>query len=810
MGMERKLLLSVCLASLAAIVLVLFLNTTSLGNEPQQDSPTVLAVSPNEAPNNLDTTIVITGTGFQAVVSGTQVLTSPVVSLDGFSLADIGWVSSSTLTATVPWGLDPGVYTATVMNPDGQFGSLPDAFTVTQAIGVWTTGGPYGGNVGDIAASPVFSQTAFATVHDVGLFRTVDGGNWWHLVIRDRDVRGVKYGIAPAYPVYYWGSTGLWRSDDEGQSFQQVVDYLITAFAPDPLNAQQLWAATPSDVLYTANGGQDWEARSTGLPTDTWLAWLTVDPVTPSTLYAVTADGQVHKTIDSGAHWNPVGNGLPEIRHSVRLAVNPFVPDVLLYCNYGALGTGYRSSDGGDSWSPIEVIGKPGSDLTDFAFSPFISGTVYASDGEGGESAVNVSTDGGATWTVMSHWHSSGLSGIALNAATGLPHYIASGSAGTWRSRDGGQTWELATEGIAGLQVQDIADSPSQPATVYMAGVGAGGFVSENAGRSWQRLSAPLVYVISIAADPQDGDNIYVNTGAEISYSRDGGLTWERGERFDPRAYWIMVDVAPSEPAALYAGGRPSFAPWLGNIGLAARSDDYGVTWTLLPLTSTLPVSGLMNIVVDPTDAQTVYVMAGSHTEDTLIHPGKGLFRSTDGGQTWEPRKNGIGDVSVWDLAFHPVQSQTMYASGWLSGEEKVTVFKTTDGSATWQPTSLRIDNENPVAREVAVAIDPLAPDTVYVGDGGGLFRTIDGGETWSRAAGTLGYARIADVSTVSFGDRTILYVGVWGGDVGSSSTKDTTQTISLHQGYIQSGVYQYTDAHDTFAVYLPLVMRDD
>ena len=231
--------------------------------------------------------------------------------------------------------------------------------------------------------------------------------------------------------------------------------------------------------------------------------------------------------------------------------------------------------------------------------------------------------------------------------------------------------------------------------------------------------------------------------------------------------------------------------------------------WTLLPLTSTLPVSGLMNLVVDPTDAQVVYVMAGSHTEDTLIHPGKGLFRSTDGGQTWEPRKNGIGDASVWDLDFHPNLPQTMYASGWLSSEQKATVFKSTDGSTTWHPTALRTDNENPVARTFAVATDPLAPDTVYAGNGGGLFRTTDGGETWSRAAGSLGYARIADISAVSFGDRTILYIGVWGGDVGASLTKATPQKSSLQQGYIQSGVYQFTDTH-VFALYLPLVTRGE
>ena len=97
-------------------------------------SPTVTDVDPTGAPNDLDTPMVITGTGFSAELSGTLVITQPTVYLGAVSLEDVGWVSSATLTATVPWGLDPGVYTLTVVNPDTQSGSLPDAFTVATIL----------------------------------------------------------------------------------------------------------------------------------------------------------------------------------------------------------------------------------------------------------------------------------------------------------------------------------------------------------------------------------------------------------------------------------------------------------------------------------------------------------------------------------------------------------------------------------------------------------------------------------------------------------------------------------------------------
>jgi hypothetical protein len=114
------------------------------------DAPTVTAVDPASAPNDLDTPIVITGTGFTAGLT---------VMLGNTQLPDAGWVSSTTLTATVPWGLDPGVYTLTVANPDDQSGSLPNAFTVTQGIGVWTTSGPYGGTILNIIVNPLTPTT---------------------------------------------------------------------------------------------------------------------------------------------------------------------------------------------------------------------------------------------------------------------------------------------------------------------------------------------------------------------------------------------------------------------------------------------------------------------------------------------------------------------------------------------------------------------------------------------------------------------------------------------------------------------------
>ena len=83
------------------VVLVALLCAAEAVAASPAQAPTVDEVAPSSAPNDLDTTIVITGSGFVAV---------PTVSLNGTMLEQVGWVSAERLTATVPWGLEPGAY----------------------------------------------------------------------------------------------------------------------------------------------------------------------------------------------------------------------------------------------------------------------------------------------------------------------------------------------------------------------------------------------------------------------------------------------------------------------------------------------------------------------------------------------------------------------------------------------------------------------------------------------------------------------------------------------------------------------------
>jgi photosystem II stability/assembly factor-like uncharacterized protein len=769
------------------------------------DAPLITQVNPSSAPNDLDTTIIITGTGFTAELSDTIVITPPRVYLGNAELNDVGWITTTTLTATVPWGMNPGAYTITVTNPDGMVGSLENAFTVTQAIGVWTTDGPYGGMIVDLTVSPVTSQTAFALTNGVGVFRTQDGGDNWSLALVDVDPRGVMYGVAPTHTLYYWGGSGLWRSENEGLTFQHTISDGVGAFVQHPFDERQMWTATGNGIKYTSNGGADWEIRSTGLPNDLPV-FLAIDPIRPSILYTIFMDGQVFKTTDAGLHWTSASVGLPPTRlaPSYSLVVNPFAPDVLLYCHFTGPGTGYRSTDGGGSWSPITIDPSYNATLTDFAFSPYISGTVYAS-WIATHRIMAVSNDGGITWSSLGDHTATVIDSLALDPTSGLPAYLGGGSSGTWRSRDGGQTWELATSGITGLQVRDIAVSPEQPEKVYAAGQLAGGLISENAGHGWRLLDLPYTAAETIAIDPQDPKRLYISPGSDIFRSGDGGATWQNIYLPDWAGVFIeTMAVDPLSSSVIYAAGRDNDAwSYNGSIGVAFRSTDYGTTWA--PITFTSPISVITDLIIDPLNNQTLFVAAGNWTTDMSPHPGKGVFRSIDGGATWRPITLGMGDVPAFALAIHPEQPQTIYASAWLTSESKVTVFKSTDGGDTWAPTSLRATRDYLGVWAVpSLVIDPLAPNTLYAGAADGLYRTLDGGVVWTRAAGGLGYTQILALAAASSTDRTIVYAGTIGG------ASSGGQLRYVNAAYVQGGVYKQTVDHRSMTsnVYLPLVLR--
>ncbi|MBN2389518.1 MAG: hypothetical protein JXR84_02260 [Anaerolineae bacterium] len=772
--------------------------------------PVITSVTPDSAPNNVDTPLVISGSDFMAELTGTIVIQSPQVFLDDILLEQAKWVSTTVLTAVVPWGLDAGVYTLTVVNPDGSNGWMANAFTVEQAIGVWTTGGPYGGTINDIAVSPVTSQTAFAVAGRVGVFRTLDGGASWQLVHYNASASGIAYGPAPTYTLYHWGSS-VWRSDNTGETWEKVpTEYdAVWSFTPDPLNDRCLWVVLWGHVRRSLDGGTTWDDRNNGLPADMTVRWVVVDPTNSDVVYAGLDNGLVYKTEDGGELWLERSEGLPlaDTNHPAQaLAVHPFAHDIVVLSRWHETTPGYRSTDGGNTWLPMNIGAEDNDHITDLAFSTQVSGTIYASMMAG--TLMEVSFDSGATWSSLGERKGDWMNTLGYDFTGDAPVYLGGGASGTWKSDDKGQNWYLSTNGITALGVDDMAASPIRPEILYVAAEHAGAYMSNNAGHSWSQLDMAFPAAFAVAVDPEHPSAAYVGSVFGIYRNPNGGADWEFVPM--PITYHHHIDaiaIAPSAPSVIYAGGRNGEAfSHDQNIGVAFRSSDYGANWE--EITVGYPISIASTIAVDPLDSQIVYLATGDQADPMDRSSGLGVFRSTNGGQTWTPIMEGMGHVPVVALAIDPDHPQTLYAAAWLTDTMQAAIYRSDNGGNLWHGVGL---GENVSWWGGNLVIDPLATNILYAGTAQGLFRSIDGGVSWTPASGVLGNLTIQDLAIAAADERTIVYVGTTGGMPAESLTMAYPTASTLPPDVVQGGVYQQTIIHSASMerVYLPLILSN-
>ena len=280
---------------------------------------------------------------------------------------------------------------------------------------------------------------------------------------------------------------------------------------------------------------------------------------------------------------------------------------------------------------------------------------------------------------------------------------------------------------LAGLQWRDVgpmrggrayatAGHASQPDTFYMGSVGGGVWKTENAGRTWFPISDEGIPIGSIGA----------------------------------------IAVAPSNANVIYVGtGEPDIRSQHSyGIGLF-KSTDAGRTWTHIGLDATRQIG---RIVVDPADANRVYVAALGHVYDA--NPDRGVYRSTDGGASWKKILYKNENVGAIDLALDPKNPRTVYASLWATRRPPWSVYapsnlpggglyKSTDGGDNWKQLTGGLPNDEFVGK-IGIAVAPSNPNRLWAvvdhlgsavpeggrgaanpNERGGVYISNDAGATW-------------------------------------------------------------------------------
>lgn len=488
-----------------------------------------------------------------------------------------------------------------------------------------------------------------------------------------------------------------------------------------------------------------------GAPLSGTIYSVTIAPSDPSHILAATHDDGLLLSTDAGQSWHPLATP----KHAACGVFDPTNPSVI-YGAFFAQGL-MKSGDAGKTWKVLPT-GSPDIEMIDLAINAKKPNTVYAIGSKNWNGAFFYSDNGGETWARTSKIEADTRSNptrdgvyngianlssprmIALSPTTPDALFLAA----NWRaclSMDGGRTW---SERDRGCDISCITDIRFHKGKTYVTAMDEGTFVSENHGASWQQLW-PLHHTPGLSGhnwrvaitDVGGQERIlstvtpWYKTPTCVVRSDDAGKTfsvilsglpdytiypntmWGQGH---PRA--LAVD--PNAPNIVYLGidGDPSEGKRGGGL---FRSTDGGETWNQLP---NQPGSRRMfyGLAVDPTNSQRLYWGACGNKG--------GVWRSEDQGKTWSHIfKN---ECFIWNVLVTP--QGTLYCSGQQ-------LWRSTDHGATWHALTAFSGERSVVACEV----HPREPSTLWVATTtwdsravGGVFKSTDNGKTWNDITGNL------------------------------------------------------------------------
>jgi hypothetical protein len=292
-----------------------------------------------------------------------------------------------------------------------------------------------------------------------------------------------------------------------------------------------------------------------------------------------------------------------------------------------------------------------------------------------------------------------------------------------------------------------------------------------------------------VAGDPTNADILYVaSAGGGVWKTTDATAanpSWTPVTETQPTQITTGIAVAPSNPSVVYVATGDGD----GTVGYFGRgilkSIDGGSSWTLLSDNGTFNGQTVQRIVVDPTNANTVYATVGAYFDDGAygtLPTAAGVYKSTDGGTTWTNTTSGIAPSQPWSsVIMDPMTPTTLYAAtsnlySDYPGGTANGVYKTINGGASWSLVG-GLPSGTAVGR-ISLALAAGAPGTVYMCYAtttdfalAGVYRSIDAGGSWTNvtpgppqnqvfgAAGA-GQGNYDNVISVDPTDANVAYIG--------------------------------------------------
>lgn len=592
-----------------------------------------------------------------------------------------------------------------------------------QVMGIGGAGGMFVPSI-----SPNDPKLMFIACDMSGTYRSTDGGQTWAMYHWTQLSSSLRCRPAFGKDAIYWASGGQVKvSKDGGATWQALVAGEQPWQKEEPVRIavadgdKTLVVGTSGGLYVSDDAGKTWKKAADGAVRD--LAVVDAD------VYALSANG-LSVSRDGGKSWEAINVTMPGGQPGFSVSGASDGKETVLYvANKAGIA---QSKDGGKTWQVVDNKSK-----CNVVQVPQKQTQVAWAAQEAPGRDVYVTKDGGKTWTscflmdgqganverswvqTQLHWGYN-ISPLGLGIDPANPQVAMISTQGDFYiTRDGGKSWQQ-------LMNKPIGKEGNDPGFRYQCN-------GLEVTSCWQTLF-----------DPSDDQKMYI-AYTDIGFSRsvDRGQTWisaNEGCPWGNTYYQVVFD--PTVKGKLYAAcsSRHDIPHWThidankGQQGGVCVSDNYGQSWKVLG--TGLPKLPCTSIALDPKTSG-----AGLTMYVTLYEGG--VYKSIDGGQTWQNKSNGLGNKGnnhAFMVKVHPKTgnlfcSITAFRNG-TTFAVPGGIWKSTDGGENWTDISKSLDLRWPTG----FAFDPNDENIIYLAastapqfDQGGMYKTTDGGKTWKQ-----------------------------------------------------------------------------
>lgn len=709
----------------------------------------------------------------------------------------------------------------------------------SDGTGQWEQIGPYNvaGRTLALAFHPYNPDIIFAGSASGGLWKTVTAGKgavaWQQIPIGFPVLAVSSIAIHPEHPdtmyigtgeVYStYGNTapgivnrltrgtyglGIFKSTDGGASWTHSLDYALSELKGiqdieiDPTDHEQIFAASTDGVLRSQDGGKTWELVH-DLPMAVDIEIVPGDPkkifVTHGNLNADSNPDLcgVFVSTNNGRGFTRITDGLPTVFTGKALISKSLSHPDILYASiqhwaWSASTTTqglYRSDNRGETWRVVNnsnVALYQGWYSHDVAIHPHNPDTI-----------VHVGIDawrsenGGDTLGIVTNWALWTYGTLPNTGPDGPPDYVHADihasyfhplrdshvylatDGGVFVSEDYGKTYESRNTGMITTQFHARSDSDPRDSLGVVGGTQDNATYRRSGPDVWQRIFGGDG--MSAYFDPTDENIIYGS--AQGLYMLRLNLL-DTSEKFigpmliqgDVPAFNAPFIVSPHEPHTLFAGA-----------GRYYQSLNNGETWQALTENNVDGNNRILHIAADPIDSEILYLCTAS---DPFALQNPKVFKSTNGGYSWS-QLNGLPNRVAKYIAVDPTDNQRVYVV--MSGFDNAHVYISDNGGESWSVPESGI----PDVPANTLAIDPLNPLDLYLGNDLGVFYSSDAGKNWTPWMTGLPEAVMAMDLHVSATNRK-LRVATHGRGIFESPLEyqESTGTSKLNKTYTSIKVY--------------------